>query len=77
MAGQYLARQELAEKRRGEVARAEALRDAAGRGCATPTVVARLRQTVGTGIARAKARMGGSRRAAPSASTAAHRGMPP
>ena len=64
-AGQYLARQRVPAARREEVEWAEALRDAAGTQAAGPSVVARLRQTVGTGLGRALARLRGGRRATP------------
>jgi hypothetical protein len=64
-AGQYLARQRVPEARREEVAWAEALRDAAGTKDAGPSVLARLRQAVGTGLVRATARLRGGRRATP------------
>jgi hypothetical protein len=65
MAGQYLARQGVADARRVEVEWAEALRDAEVPRGAAPAVAARLRQTVGKWLVRASARLRGGRRATP------------
>ncbi len=64
-AGQYLARQRVPAARREEVEWAEALPADEGSQGAGPSVVARLRHAVGTGLVRATARLRGGRRAAP------------
>ena len=69
-AGQYLARQRVPEARREEVEWAEALRADEGSQGAGASVVARLRQAVGTGLVRATARLRGGRRATPAAPAA-------